>query len=367
MAVMAVCSYAQDIITEAPRGAEKSYVRTGKTYDSENGRFVDFQDTIQVVTTTENDVYIQNPISSMPFGTWIKGHQEGNTITVPTHQHLYSMTGLAEFYVDMFELRNGKYILTADKDFTFTVEGDKLILNGTNADGSRILGCSGTYQEGELAFASFGDCDVVCTFLEESGIPVDAVARTYTVTASRFDLMELGHKKVDTGSATVYVSGNKVFFEGFFPEMPGAVIKGTKGADGNVTFSKDQVAASFFGLNLYVTGCTTEMQDAADMTDLTDVVFAYDEAADTYTLQTPSIVINGSNTTPDPLSFYTELVLANDVAAGISAPASAAQGNAAVTYYDLTGKRLAQPTKGIVIKKVQQADGTTKTVKMVVK
>lgn len=362
MAFMAVFSYAQKtIITTAPEGETKTYTRTGKTI-SDTGQLVDIEkdNIMTVVTTADGDVYIQNPISTAPFGSWIQGHQNGNTISIPTQQSIYNYQG-NDLCVDMFELKDGKYVPTGDTEITFTIEDDgKLVLNGTNADGSRIMGLCGMDGFSAPIFLALGDCAVVCTPKEEEetgGIPEDAVSKQYTLTAKK------GTEDV-TGKVTVYRSGNKVFFKGLFgEEAPDLIAAGTIDADGNVTFTKGQYMGSFYGfLPLYLTGTNATDLNSADMTD---IVFVYDQATDTYTLKTPTMILNGSADTLDPLALYTQCVLGADPT-GISAPVLS-DSKAEVTYYDITGKRIDRPTRGLVIKKVQQADGTTKTVKMLMK
>jgi hypothetical protein len=369
---MTICSYAQGtIITEAPEGETKTYTRTGKAFASDGLKLVDIQNSdMTVVTTDDGDVYIQNPVSELPMGTWVKGHKDGNTISIPTRQTVYTI--IDDLVLDIFELKNGTYTSTGEAEITFTIEEDgKLVLNGTNADGSRIMGLGGTDGFNEPDFRQIGDCAVVCTPKEEAeetgGIPEDAVSKQYTLEASN-------SKGETTGAVTVYRSGNKVFFEGLFSEeAPGLIATGTIDADGNVTFTKGQLIGSFYGLlPLYLIGSNANLTgdpydiEAAAITDITDVVFTYDPATDTYTLKTPSIILNGSADEPDLLAYYTTCVLKPD-ATGISAPVTGNNTKEAVTYYDITGKRIAQPTRGLVIKKIQQADGTTKTTKMLLK
>lgn len=374
MAFIALCTYAQAPIMTPPDGVEKIYTRTGKAINYQTGALEDIKNSIMtVVTTAEGDVYIQNIVSTLPAGSWVKGHQSGNTISVPTHQVLY-VVDKATFYFDLFARSSDFYYSTGDSEITFTIDGENLVLNGTNADGSRIIGIGGFYDTSDGGYADVGgDCAVVCVpYVKESdGIPADAVATPYKLEASYADLNEEGNWANINRDVTVYRSGNQVFFKGLFADLPEGVAKGTIDDAGNVTFAKGQVLGSFagffdlylMGTNISLTGNSKDIDDES-ITDIVDVVFVYDKDSKTYTLKTPSMMLNGAPDKAQVYAYYTKCVLRLDPT-GISAPASA--DNGIVSYYDLTGKRLSQPRKGIVIKKMQQADGTVKTMKVVIK
>ncbi|WP_028896324.1 hypothetical protein [Prevotella sp. HUN102] len=111
------------------------------------------------------------------------------------------------------------------------------------------------------------------------------------------------------------------------------------------------------------------MKELDDITDLADVVFVYNPAEDKYTLKpATSVVFNNDRADLAVVEFYTacELKGTGAFTAGISTVDSNEEA-AEVVYFDVTGKRVAQPTTGVNIKVVKMLDGTVKTSKVVVR
>ena len=98
--------------------------------------------------------------------------------------------------------------------------------------------------------------------------------------------------------------------------------------------------------------------------------FVFDAAEDTYTQKEGETIMNGfGGSTPGTISYnttYTGLRMGAPTATGISRiTASGTEKDAVSTeYYDLSGRRVSGAVKGVSIRKMKFADGTSKSVKV---
>lgn len=366
LVMFALTSYAQEIILETPAGTLKTYNRVGKTYNIKTGETEDMvAKTMNVVYAEDNKtVYIQDPVSGVLTGAWIKGTINGTTITVPTGQSVYYM---AEYnmYLKvciMNKVPDGKLDFFVDEtveNYTYTIDGDNLKLNNTSTDGSIILGIAGEIPGISVAWGGTGDFDVVYTPLEEvaTTMPEGVTPTDYNMTASN------GDSNFD-GVVKVARVGNDVYFQGVYTLFPQGVIKGTIDDKGIVTFKKGQFMGTVFVFQMYLVGSMENLTGDYDKKNITDVVFKYDETANRYELQTPSMIFNDNAETLSPLDFYTSCVLTNETS---NVTAFETERTAKISYYDLSGREISKPNTGVVIRKIEFDNGKVETSKIVIR
>lgn len=377
VAMMAIGATAQNMITVVPEGTHKVYNRTGKFINSDTGEPHVFKNTtLEVVTTASNEVYLKDPIAEIAIGTWVKGTKEGNTITIPIGQTVFFLPDLGEtgttlLNVDVYEFKGDDYVKSTDKSFTYTIDGDNIKLNLSD-DGSKILGQTVVFGGGEI-WSGSGEYGITLTLVTEKPVAMPANAKVfdYAMTASAPNANSKTGKNEFDGTVKVGRVGSDVYFQGLLDmdECANAVVKGAIDKDGVVTFPKGQYIGVAANLKLFLGGASKEMAKINDITDLADVVFVYDSADDKYTLKpATSVVFNNDNAAPAVVEFYTacELKGTGAFTAGISAVDSNEEA-VEVVYFDVTGKRVAQPTTGVNIKVVKMLDGTVKTSKVVVR
>ncbi|WP_077196249.1 hypothetical protein [Prevotella ihumii] len=370
--VLAIGASAQDVIKTVPAGVHKFYKRIGKTINQGTGQPEDIRyTTMEVVTTVSNEVYFKDPIAAAHTGTWVLGKKEGNVITVKTGQPVLFIPSMGQgvsttLKLDVYEMVGTEYKKSADTEFTYEIQGDNIVMSSIGKDGKKIIGFTLVYDSGE-AWASNGEFGVELTPLAEklTEMPAGVTAKNYVLSASTPDPeSETGVIKYEGDIVKVARTGDDVYFKGIFKYCPDGVIKGKMDANKNITFAKDQYLGMLPAM-IYLEGCSKIMEFIDDMGNMADVVFVYNEAADTYTLKEgTTLVFNHGPEYPNPIGFYTYCMLSGNTA-GINGVMNNANEAMEVSYFDLTGKRISKPTSGIVIKKVKMANGSFKVSKVV--
>lgn len=160
VAIFSLGASAQELVTikDAPAGTIKVYKRSGvATYPKKNpetGKYeatIANQDTLpemKVVFTADNQVYIQNPVSTWPIGSWVKGTKSGNTITIPGGQCIgVSKDGSWGVMVAMMKQTDkGVKIDESLPNIIYTVDGDNIKLENTTTD-PKIIGLGVYYSD----------------------------------------------------------------------------------------------------------------------------------------------------------------------------------------------------------------------------
>jgi len=156
------------IITSPAEGEMLTYLRSGYSYYSRSQQVAvgEQYGTVTIVECSDGTVYIKDPLAYNPAETWVKGHKDGNTITVPTKQPIFYSTNSHETFSLRWGLKNadGTYTVADDhaEAFTFTIEGNTIRLEGTSADGYFM----GQFYDDEYnTFSRYGDFETVWTKL----------------------------------------------------------------------------------------------------------------------------------------------------------------------------------------------------------
>lgn len=279
-----------DMISDRPEGEYKLYERNGDSYFySWFGVYYNqaVGKVCEVVFAEGGKVYLKNIISQMVLPGWIEGTISGSKITFDMPQAVFSSDG-DEYYamVGAFDEQEMTYVstnnaLTLDYDATTGVISTPQ--DGDFATGNAVVGLF----EGDGFWTGYADWNFTMTVITEKTVETPARLDTsmFQVTADGFP-----------GTiAYVGFTGNDVYVQGIFPDMPEAWVKGT--IEGNKAVFKN---GQFLGADL-VNGCvqylisataeTTLVEDPewGDYTETVyfvgdeDIVFDYDAETQTFT------------------------------------------------------------------------------------
>ena len=134
------------VITSPADGVHSVYKRAGKAiyYKSWDYATADQTGRVEIVECEDGTVYVKDIISRYEGGSWVKGTKVGNTISIAPGQvvaveeddwgytYTYKLawgTGEEDFFGDMeYSIDN------STTNITFTVDGDKITLNGTSEE-----------------------------------------------------------------------------------------------------------------------------------------------------------------------------------------------------------------------------------------
>lgn len=285
------------IITEAPAGETKVYKRSGSdTYVSGNQAYLgDQSGTMEIVFTSNNEVYMKDPICGYKTGAYVKGTLSGNTITVPLGQNIfYSSTYDAAVATCMADLSASPVAIDkATAEITYTIDGETITQNGTSQ--ANALTCYWTDDDG---WTGYSEWETVLT--EYVPIPVvtppaGLTTEVWTVGRYFYDgQSETGEEK----ALQVGFDGNDVYVNGFSYLMEeDAWIKGTLSEDGkSITFASGQYYGSYQGNDLFFAAYDFYTSTLAPVT------VAYDAAAGTMTWPETTVILE--NGAQDEMSMY---------------------------------------------------------------
>ena len=296
------------VITEAPAGDTKTYKRAGSdTYVSSGSAYLgDQSGTMEIVFTSDNEVYMKNPVcgfdSYVGADAYVKGTLSGNTITVPLGQNLYYSSdydaAIATCMADVYT--SGSLVLDkTTAEITYTIDGETITQNGTSQ--GNALTCYWTDDDGWTGFSEWET--VLTEFVAPTVVtpPADLVTENWTIARYFYNgQSETGEEKV----LQVGFDGNDVYVNGFSYYMDtDNWIKGTLSADGkSITFASGQYYGVLQGYDLFFA--------AYDLStgDLAPVTVAYDAEAGTMTWpETAFILENGAQDEMSMFGYFTEI------------------------------------------------------------
>lgn len=280
------------IIIKPAEGEHKFYDRTGMGYYVSNQQMMVAEQSgkIEIVECPDGRVYFKDFISSLGFGSWIKGQKVGNTITIPVGQVImYNSTYSYGLYVAPAIWNEGAGYIQAEGDITMTVDGNTITLD--NSDEDHIAAC---FWTDDNSFSGYGDYNTVFSFDPEAIVPelvvlpAGAQVEEWYTKGSTYASQTLNPFK---GNAKVAFVGNEVYLGGIFEDFPESWIKGT--LDGTtVTFAKNQFIGYYSTFEIYATGDNPEAENN-DETAMADFVMTYDATAGTLT-SVNSLIANTS-------------------------------------------------------------------------
>lgn len=213
-----------EVIREQPEGTLRTF--HGYSYATEVSWGYATEDHFdglarQVVFSDNGDVWFKNPISKLTTNSWIKGTLKDGIITIEFPQliDLDENDGVVEeWYVQRFQGTEDEEDIdwTVDPEkntITFTYTGDQIIQNDKDEDLVKMgLMCDGMHMY-------YGDRNIVYTAVDEqtTKVPEGVEMERWSLKYNN-DLYAMQMK--------VGFDGNDVYFQGFWPKFPEAVIKG---------------------------------------------------------------------------------------------------------------------------------------------
>ena len=287
------------VITDQPAGVPKVYQRSGGAmYNSLGYVFSTYQDGGAMQMVFANDgktVYLQDPISKAPAGSWVRAElsDDGKTLTMPLNQYItfYDEVGygLMTAWVDVTVDANGNVNATPNFDIqeaTFTISDDGVIsLNGSSGD-VEAFECSGLglIYDDDLSWAAYADWESVYTPYDATPVELPAGIVMEDFSMSYVDSYGYASGKM----VKVGKMDHDIYVQGFSSLVPDGVMKGHIGAYNDmVSFESNQYIGIGNSLFLNMAGID------ADYNLLDEIVFDYDGSSHTMTTNDNLAVIAG--------------------------------------------------------------------------
>ena len=261
------------VITSPADGTHKVYKRAGKAiyYKSWDYATADQTGRVEIVECEDGTVYVKDIISRYEGGSWIKGTKVGNTISIAPGQvvaveeddwgytYTYKLawgTGEEDFFGDMdYSIDN------STTNITFTVDGDKITLNGTSEE--KFIGIFySSSSNWNLETADYNtvwtlDADYQPASTDLVEAPADLEAATWFATGA-------AGSSAFKRNVTVGFDGSDVYIQGLFSDFPEAWVKGTISGT-TATFKAMQYLGQKSSKDCWFAGA-----------DLADVTMTYD-------------------------------------------------------------------------------------------
>ncbi len=325
-------------VEEQPEGELKSYKRSGWSYIEDwDGIYRTQQSGIgKVVFTEGNEVYLQNVISTINSGKWIKGTlgEDKKTITIAPgeiveHTSVYIYDESLEDYLSydgdlkltMMKITRGEDFITFTEDpetpITYTIDGDSIVLNNTELD-KEVLGVvyasfTGGAEKINGQWAGYTDCETKYKLFTEKliEVPIDVSLEYYTLTSK-----SIYDETTETSFVLMGMKGNDIYLTQFSSTLPNAVVKGT--INGNtIEFPSKQFIGDAYGYLCYLMTSSYELIPSEwggvdQQHTFTDkFVFNYDASTHTLTPATAqtAMLVNANDSYPYAFNTYNEPVI----------------------------------------------------------
>lgn len=276
------------IITQQPAGELKTYDRTGSYYYNYDGylRTGAQTGTIDIVFADDNKVYLKDPVNNMELGSWVEGtlSEDGKTLTVQLGQYLYQNEEYGYVTLRMLEYNDDYewFDPISTKEVTYTIEGEKISLNGTYRKGK----CLGVVWEEYNEWA--GNCDygtiyVPVVDVEEVVVPDDIEIESYLFKGDGYGGTSLEY------AVSVAFDDNDMYIQGIFKDFPNSWIKGTKEGNKVIFKSPQYMGKASYGnrSDVYMVACALE-----DTYTIQDLELDFDPETGAYTNDTQFLVEN---------------------------------------------------------------------------
>jgi hypothetical protein len=279
------------IITKAPTGETKQYVRDGYYWYPYWGYMMfDYKSNTcaEMVEGDDGFTYIKNPYSNFVSDTYLKGKREDNKIKVTLPQPIYQEPNLTEpgktntyYAVIMVEEYVGSdyYMVTDQTELTYTVDGDKITLDlGYIPQQDPWGGWQYPYYilglvTDEGIWMSEGEALQTWTPFEGKPVetPADLQFEDWAMTTSD------GGQFVKLG-----FTEDSVYVKGILPAMPEGVFKGDIDGDKILISSGQYIGIYNSDTYTYVAGVEYDAENNPSYVD--QLVFKYDRQTNTISL-----------------------------------------------------------------------------------
>lgn len=299
-----------DIITTPPAGQKKTYSRDSYSYypyymwvsqNDDKGVAVD------IITTDDGKVYINNLFSSIPDAAdnWIVGTVEGDIITIHGAQPFGKLTFDGEDYLQYLcavefvagdeETGEGWFYVTDDNTYQLKIEGDKIV--SVNSDVS-LGACE--YENDTWMWSGYAEEDVVFTPVDYEQTPEpDMASETWVCTPA----------DKPAYFTEVITAGSDIYIKGLYKECGDAWVQGNI-EGGKAVFPDKQYLGRSSGHHTFMTGCSIVDKIDEDtgesyksITELTpDIIFAYNAEGKTLTNDKSLLLISKPEANPEEFS-----------------------------------------------------------------
>lgn len=303
---------ASEIITEA-EGEVKTYARTGGAFYVSSGYLYEGEQegvTEVVFAADGTTVYFKNPISYFAADTYVKGTLEGNTITIPMGQTIYTWTdygyGAELCWVNAVRDESGAVVNSSDvtrdtetetAEFVINDEDGTITLQGSNEN--HLL--SAVYDD-DNSWTGRADYNTVYTPFEMPDLVVPPVSEPMT---TYYHNGAFNNGDVINQTVNVIVDGSDIYFQGLtktnedYTILEDAWVKGT--IEGNTVTIPSGQFIGLYGSNLmYIFGMDADGNGEP-------LTMTYDAEANTYTLDN-YYAVNGK---ADELYYFTYFMPGN--------------------------------------------------------
>lgn len=185
----------------------------------------------QVVFSDNGDVWFKNPISKLSTDSWIKGTLQDGIITVELPQlidveeedgevdkwYVQRFKG-TKTYDEEWDVEDIEWEVDTEKSYiTFTYTGDQIIQTDKDEDLVKL----GLMLNDQHMY--YGDRNIVYTAVDEKAatLPEGIVMEKWSLKYNGLYALQM----------SVGIDGNDMYFQGFWPEFPEAVVKGEIAGD----------------------------------------------------------------------------------------------------------------------------------------
>ena len=299
-----------------------------------------------------NTVYLKDPVSDYPAGTYIKGVKEGDKVTFTLPQLINALDGENYYVTRMIYysdvptyVEDGINTITfqcTDGDFGMTMEtSDDRISFGIISEHGEWMDMS----ESQQVYGLFSD--------ELLTPPAGLTTDTWTVHHNNGDYdVEIGF------------DGGDVWIKGIAPSLPNTWIKGHASGNSITLPTSQYIGITSSGKYYYfMTGMLYSLGGSSfDIMETDDITLAYNATEGTITGgEDDAYVINLGNAGILTLDYYIHFWMERHGGAGIAdIDADAVQ---SVHYFDLQGRPVENPDNGVYIKRTVLTSGKAITTK----
>lgn len=326
------CLFALGMSAQTPEGDEQLYDMSAYLYTNSSVYYATGIAEHIVFSNDGSSVYFSSLFPTALDNLWNVGKVDGKTITISKDDVCckYDINGDG---TQVYNLKVGELVfdesgISGVKDIVFNLDGNHIYLEDDATAPCRYLALYDT-DDGKIALWYYSLCNDykpftgVLTTIPESAEKQDAVY-TYDSDSSVPGL--------------VAVLGNDVYFD-HLNSIPG-VVKGTHEGD-KVTIPAGQYIGCDTGYFLYLNGGYTTGEDI----EVCDIVFNITDTG----LELDESQCQLTVTTTTDGSYYStcnNVKVACEIQSGIPVILSS---HVPASWYDLFGRRLTQPTRGIMI------------------
>lgn len=343
-------SYANTFSVVKDETVQPSAALTQKSYTMTYVDYVSQQPTTKAVKVAidGNDVYLGHFYNDC----WIKGTISGNKVTFPAYQYLGTETILNKVheYMVAFEIsadrQEAKLIdnLVLDYDPVAGTMGTTTQSFGVN-QGKKTAGLIDVYE-----LPTFSDNKY------EEGTP----AKPEILTVMPYGANEEGLAAVAYANSNLSTDGKPLDKEKLFYNiyLDGKLLTFNTSAYGYIPTNMTDIPYAYYDVNITQSQSGAKGYDFQVLDDV-QVVFLY---KDFTVLGLKAVYVDGDTRLESEMAEY-------DIrnAAGISSATADEADASTVTYYDLSGRKVSTPSKGVYVRSVKLKSGAVKTTKVVVR